>query len=310
MAAFTPIPSLVTFTPLTTILSADVNSNFASIRTQFNNLVPSQNTLAVDTLTENTLNSGVTVNKKFAVSAGIASFASGIAITAGVVSGLATFSSGVAISGGTVNVSGITVSGIATFSSGFAISAGVVSGVATLSSGLSITGGTATCGVALNVSGAFVASSTASLIGTLTLGANVITNTTLANGSASFQNSALSTAGANDFTISPTFNSIGNDLTALRIAVTDTNSAPGAKVISAGVGINTIFRVPKEGGAITQALTLATNATRGFLYIPTMPATASGTPNPETGTVALAYETTGNHLMVFNGAAWKQVALA
>lgn len=68
--------------------------------------------------------------------------------------------------------------------------------------------------------------------------------------------------------------------------------------------------VPAAGGFVVGTATLVTSATVGFIYIPTMPATASGTPAAQAGTVPLAYETTGNHLMVFSGGAWKQVALA
>lgn len=145
MTAFTQIPSLVSFSPLTTILSADVNANYAAIRNAFNGLVSGSNTIAVDTITENTAAHGVTVNKAFTVSAGVATFASGVAITGGVVSGVVTFSSGIAVTGGVV-------SGAVTFSSGFAVTAGAatfssgitVTGAATVASGLSVTGGTST----------------------------------------------------------------------------------------------------------------------------------------------------------------------
>jgi len=56
--------------------------------------------------------------------------------------------------------------------------------------------------------------------------------------------------------------------------------------------------------------TIATSATVGFLYIPTMAATASGTPVSAGGLVALAFETGGNHLMVYTGGAWKQVGVS
>lgn len=137
MTAFTQVPSLVTFTPLTTILSADVNANYAAIRNVVNGLVSGSNTIAVDTITENTAANGIATNKKFTVSGGVLTVASGVAITGGVVSGIATFSSGIAFTGGVV-------SGIATFSSGFAITGGVVSGVATFSSAFAVTGGVPT----------------------------------------------------------------------------------------------------------------------------------------------------------------------
>lgn len=52
------------------------------------------------------------------------------------------------------------------------------------------------------------------------------------------------------------------------------------------------------------AAALATNATSGFLYIPTCAGTPSGTPGTQTGTVAMVYDTTNNKLYIYNGA-WK-----
>ena len=54
---------------------------------------------------------------------------------------------------------------------------------------------------------------------------------------------------------------------------------------------------------------LATNATDGFLYIPTSAGAPTGTPTTYTGRVAIEYDTTNNKLYVFNGA-WKSVTLA
>lgn len=54
---------------------------------------------------------------------------------------------------------------------------------------------------------------------------------------------------------------------------------------------------------------LATNATDGFLYVPTSAGAPTGTPTAFTGKVALEYDTTDNKLYVYNGA-WKAVTLA
>ena len=67
-------------------------------------------------------------------------------------------------------------------------------------------------------------------------------------------------------------------------------------------------KIPKEGGAVTQAAALATSATAGFVYIPTCPGTATGVPATQTGCVALWYDTTNNRLQVYNGGL-KTVAL-
>lgn len=53
---------------------------------------------------------------------------------------------------------------------------------------------------------------------------------------------------------------------------------------------------------------LATNATEGFLYIPTSAGAPTGTPTAYTGKVALEYDKTNNNLYIYNGA-WKKVAM-
>jgi len=55
------------------------------------------------------------------------------------------------------------------------------------------------------------------------------------------------------------------------------------------------------GGAI------ATNATTGFVYLPSCAGTPSGTPVAVTGAVAFVYDTTNNKIAIYNGA-WKQTA--
>lgn len=54
---------------------------------------------------------------------------------------------------------------------------------------------------------------------------------------------------------------------------------------------------------------IATNATDGFLYIPTCAGAPTGTPTTKTGRAAIVYDTTNNKLCVYNGA-WKTVTLA
>jgi hypothetical protein len=58
------------------------------------------------------------------------------------------------------------------------------------------------------------------------------------------------------------------------------------------------------GSVVVGSGALATNATTGFLYIPTCAGTPSGTPAAQTGTVAIVYDTTNHKLYIYDGA-WK-----
>src|SRR6266404_8558731 len=60
------------------------------------------------------------------------------------------------------------------------------------------------------------------------------------------------------------------------------------------------------GTLIAQSAALATNATDGFLYIPTSAGAPIGTPTAHTGTVATEYDTTNDLLKVYNSS-WKTI---
>jgi hypothetical protein len=55
---------------------------------------------------------------------------------------------------------------------------------------------------------------------------------------------------------------------------------------------------------------LATNATKGFLYIPTSPGGPTGTPAAETGLVPLVFDTVNNRLNIYNSSAWRAAGVA
>jgi hypothetical protein len=75
---------------------------------------------------------------------------------------------------------------------------------------------------------------------------------------------------------------------------------------------NNLYRGQISGAGswvVGAASALATNASDGFLYVPSCAGTPSGTPTAYTGKVALVYDTTGEKLWAYNGA-WKSVTLA
>lgn len=59
--------------------------------------------------------------------------------------------------------------------------------------------------------------------------------------------------------------------------------------------------VPSAGGLVVGTAALATNATAGFLYIPTCAGTPTGVPTTQTGTVAMIFDTTNNKLYIYDG---------
>ncbi len=56
-----------------------------------------------------------------------------------------------------------------------------------------------------------------------------------------------------------------------------------------------------NGNVVCGAAAIATNATDGFLYIPSCAGTPTGTPTAKTGRVAMVFDTTNNKLYVYDG---------
>lgn len=71
----------------------------------------------------------------------------------------------------------------------------------------------------------------------------------------------------------------------------------------------TKVKITDNGNTVLSNAALATNATNGFVYIPTSAGAPTGVPTAYTGTVAMQYDTTNNRLYIYNGA-WKSVILA
>lgn len=68
-----------------------------------------------------------------------------------------------------------------------------------------------------------------------------------------------------------------------------------------------ILQLTYTGNVVIGASAIATNATDGFLYLPSCAGTPSGTPTAYTGRVAFVYDTSANKLWAYNGS-WRQTA--
>ena len=108
---------------------------------------------------------------------------------------------------------------------------------------------------------------------------------------------------------STTINQSGFTYHSFDINSTHTASAVGSTLFRVLDGTDAKLTVNKFGSVICNSAALATNATDGFLYIPTTTGTPSGTPRAYTGRVAMHYDTANNKLWIYNGA-WRSVALA
>lgn len=60
-------------------------------------------------------------------------------------------------------------------------------------------------------------------------------------------------------------------------------------------------KITALGSKVMGVAALATNATDGFLYIPTCAGTPTGVPTAQTGTVAMIFDTTNNKLYIYDG---------
>lgn len=87
-----------------------------------------------------------------------------------------------------------------------------------------------------------------------------------------------------------------------------TSPASGASGSSANAHV-TRLTIDQKGNIVPGTGALATNATDGFLYVPTCAGAPSGTPTAFTGRVALVFDTTNNKLYVYDGG-WIGVTLA
>lgn len=103
-----------------------------------------------------------------------------------------------------------------------------------------------------------------------------------------------------DFTTTAaTFSFLNGNATTVDIA-----QAATSLTIGATTGSTTI-----QNATVIGTAALATNATTGFLYIPSCAGTPTGVPTAFTGRLALVYDSTNKRLYVYNGA-WESVLFA
>lgn len=144
------------------------------------------------------------------------------------------------------------------------------------------------------------------------VGANALRANLLGNGNTGIGFSALSQAtGSNNIALG---NNSGSSITTGSNNVIIGNyvgtSAPintsgsGYIVLADGNG-NVRFFIDANNNTVTQTAALATNAINGFLYIPTLAGTPTGTPTPQIGTAPIAVDTTNNKFYFFSSGAWR-----
>jgi len=69
-----------------------------------------------------------------------------------------------------------------------------------------------------------------------------------------------------------------------------------------------LFKITGKGSVVCNSAAIATNATDGFLYVPSCAGTPTGTPTTNTGSIATVYDTSANKIWFYNGS-WRGVAV-
>lgn len=87
------------------------------------------------------------------------------------------------------------------------------------------------------------------------------------------------------------------------------NDIGGSLILStqtnASGGVLERMRIDANGNVVVNTAAIATNATNGFLYVPSCAGTPTGTPTTYTGRVPIVVDTTNNKLYFYSGGAWR-----
>ena len=75
--------------------------------------------------------------------------------------------------------------------------------------------------------------------------------------------------------------------------------------LALGTGLTERARIDANGNVIINTAAIATNATNGFLYVPTCAGTPTGTPTTYTGRSPIVVDTTNNKLYFYSGGTWR-----
>lgn len=70
-----------------------------------------------------------------------------------------------------------------------------------------------------------------------------------------------------------------------------------------------VIEIDRNNNVVISNAALATDATDGFLYIPSCAGAPTGTPTTKTGRIPIVYDTTNERLYAYNGG-WVSVTLA
>lgn len=111
------------------------------------------------------------------------------------------------------------------------------------------------------------------------------------------------------------FGADGSDYDAAAQIIAEVDGAPGAgtdmpgrmRFLTSANGTATLterLRIDNAGNVIVNTAAIATNATDGFLYVPSCAGTPTGTPTAYAGRVPIVVDTT-NHKLYFNDGSWR-----